>query len=66
MKNLSFRQLQSKIPGKDELDDETIEAVLAGITERNYQSAQKATRLFDNFRSFVERVQDKRTAVDRP
>ncbi|QSG14112.1 type 1 glutamine amidotransferase [Halapricum desulfuricans] len=56
---------RSVTTGKDELDDETIETVLAGITERNYQSAQKATRLFDNFLSFVERVQDKRTAVDR-
>ena len=57
---------RSVTTGKDELDDETTQDVLAGITQRNYRSAREATKLFDNFLSFVERAQDKRTAVDRP
>jgi GMP synthase (glutamine-hydrolysing) len=37
----------------DQLDDETMERVLAGIDEENYAAACEAKRLFDNFLAFV-------------
>ncbi|MCT9095021.1 type 1 glutamine amidotransferase [Haloarchaeobius sp. HME9146] len=42
--------------GKDELPDERKQAVVDGITERNYAKACEAKRLFENFTSYVRRV----------
>ena len=39
--------------GKDELSEERIESVLAGITEENDRAAQEARTVFENFRAFV-------------
>mgnify|MGYP000344973365 FL=1 len=49
--------------GKD-LPEETITAVLEGITEENYQAACEAKQLFDNFLRFVEQVQTVPEAAD--
>jgi GMP synthase (glutamine-hydrolysing) len=46
--------------GKDELPDERIETVLEGINAENYAAACEVKQLFDNFRSFVEDIQQVR------
>jgi GMP synthase (glutamine-hydrolysing) len=46
--------------GKDELPDERIETVLKGINAENYAAACEVKQLFDNFRSFVEDIQQVR------
>jgi GMP synthase (glutamine-hydrolysing) len=49
--------------GKDgQLSDERIEAVLAGITEENYDAACEAKQLFDNFIAIVREVRDDQSA----
>jgi len=45
---------------KEQLSERRIEAVIAGITPENYQSACEAKQLFDNFLEFVEDVQQRR------
>jgi GMP synthase (glutamine-hydrolysing) len=48
---------QSVTEGKDDqLDDETLQRVLDGITDENYAAACEAKRLFDNFVQYVEAV----------
>lgn len=49
--------------GKD-IEQETIDAVLADITDENYRAATEAKQVFDNFLAFVERVRTKRAAAD--
>jgi GMP synthase (glutamine-hydrolysing) len=39
--------------GKDELSEERIEAVLAGLTDENYAAACETKQLFENFTEFV-------------
>ncbi|WP_324758589.1 type 1 glutamine amidotransferase [Haloarcula sp. GH36] len=52
---------------KDELSDERIATVLAGITDENYRAACEAKQLFDNFLGYVAEVTPDRTvsASDR-
>jgi GMP synthase (glutamine-hydrolysing) len=49
---------------EDQLDEERIETVLAGITEENYEAACEAKQLFDNFLGYVSDVQSRRAAAD--
>jgi GMP synthase (glutamine-hydrolysing) len=44
--------------GKEFLDDERIERVLAGITDENYAAACETKRLFDNFTDYARAVRD--------
>jgi len=48
--------------GKDEIPDERIEAVLDGITPRNYRAACEAKQLFDNFLEYAAEIRDERVA----
>jgi GMP synthase (glutamine-hydrolysing) len=43
---------------KDDLADDRVECVLAGITPETYAAAREATRLFDNFLAFVVETRD--------
>lgn len=43
------RTAESVVSGKDQLSDERIDAVLAGITEEAYDEARPAKRVFANF-----------------
>ncbi|PSP82739.1 GMP synthase [Halobacteriales archaeon QS_6_64_34] len=46
---------------KDQLSDQRIERVMAGIDAENYDAACEVKQLFDNFLAFVEDVQRART-----
>ncbi len=46
---------------KDQLSDQRIERVMAGIDAENYAAACEVKQLFDNFLEFVEDVQRART-----
>jgi len=49
------------IEGKDFLDEEEIEALLAEVTEENVAAAAETKRLFDNFAEYVREIR-----ADRP
>lgn len=58
------RQTAREIASSKDLPSERLRSVLDGITADNYDAAQEATQLFDNFVAHVRRVSDSASTAE--